>query len=90
MLISVSVTTVLVAAGVSAAVSLAVLGVVLLVRALSGPKEAPEARVSDLVDDLALRMEAMGRDLSEALEQTGLAIFSAATPSLWIPPEISM
>jgi diguanylate cyclase (GGDEF)-like protein len=68
--ISVSVTTVLVAAGVSAAVSVVLLGLFLVLRAFSRPSDASGERVAQLIDDLSERMETMGRELSESLERT--------------------
>ena len=64
-------TTVLVSVGISAVVSLVlVTAFVLLRRGHAREAGADEAAVSRVVDELTARMDAMGRELSEALERT--------------------
>lgn len=64
-------TTVLVSVGVSAGITLVLLIAVLLLRRGPTRQEAPdETAISRVVDELTSRMDAMGRELTEALERT--------------------
>ena len=62
-------TTVLITVGASAVVTLVLL-VVLLARRPARQAAPDEAAISRVVDELTSRMDAMGRELSEALERT--------------------